>query len=220
MKKIVFVAITLLGLSIATSAQNKSGKLHQTKSYPKENLYSKDNDKTIELSVLSESEATNAFNYLSAQSDIPFEFALDGCYAIAHKMCQLLENKGIISGKAFIEGELYFDSKILGEIPWNYRDATVIIVKPKGQEMALPYIIDPTLFDKPVPYNAWKDLLIIKVNSSIMHEYFTNRFAYDPNDRLNDLTSYDEESISDMNKTNIKFKEMLDHYKTNLKNQN
>ena len=188
---------------------------NSSKSLPKVNLYSKANDKTIELSVLSEKEAATAFNFLQAQADIPFGFPMDGCYARAHKMSRLLEDKGIISGKAFIEGQLHVDSKDFGEITWSYHVAPVIMVKPAGQKIAVPYVIDPSLFTKPVPYATWKAIMTKSQNSSVEHEYFTNRFAYDPNDRTADYKTYTDESVSDMNDTNKRFKDMLEQYKAN-----
>ena len=185
------------------------------KTPPKTNLYSADNNKTVELSVLTEAEATTAFNFLQSQPDIPYGFPLDGCYARAHKMSRLLEDKGIISGKAFIEGSLHVDTKDFGEITWSYHVAPVIMVKPAGQKIAIPYVIDPSLFSKPVPYATWKAIMTKSQNSSIDHEYFTNRYAYDPNDRTADYKTYTDESVSDMNDTNKKFKDMLAQYKAN-----
>jgi hypothetical protein len=104
--------------SCAQAAQNAS----------KTTLYSKDNNQKIDLSVLSEEEANNAFNELAARDDIPYGYPMDGCYARAHKIVRILEDQGIIAGKAFLEGELYIDTKF-GEVAWGYHVAPVIMVK-------------------------------------------------------------------------------------------
>lgn len=177
-----------------------------THTMPISTLYSKSNSQNIDLSVLSMDEATEAFNELAARSDIPFGYPMDGCYARAHKMARLLEDKGIISGKAFVEGSLYVDTKF-GEIGWGYHVAPVVMVK-KGNAN-IPYIFDPSLFSKPVPYTEWKAKMTAKSKASVSREYFTNRFAYDPSDRTQKYTSYQEEPLEDMDRTNKEFSNAL-----------
>ncbi|MDD4974156.1 MAG: protein-glutamine glutaminase family protein [Bacteriovorax sp.] len=162
-------------------------------------LYSKNNNQKIDLSVLSEVEANNTFSELAARQDIPYGYAMDGCYARAHKMVRILEDKGIIAGKAFLEGDLYVDTKF-GEVGWGYNVAPVIMVK-KDNTIA-PYVFDPSLFSKPVPFDEWKAKITSKSKSKLTREYFTNRFAYDPEDRTKSLTDYVDENIDDMEITN------------------
>ncbi len=176
-------------------------------SFPKANLFSKSNNQTISLSILTEDEVSLIFNELSSNVDIPFKYPVDGCYARAHKMVQILEKKGIIAGKAFVEGELYVDSKIFGEIGWSYHVAPVVLVK-KGNEN-IPYIIDPSLFSKPVTFEEWKKTMLSKPKSVFEKEYFTNRFAYDPRDGESKLSTYTNESIKDMESTIKNYSEQL-----------
>jgi hypothetical protein len=172
-------------------------------------LYSKDNNQKIDLSVLSEEEANNAFNELAARDDIPYGYPMDGCYARAHKIVRILEDQGIIAGKAFLEGELYIDTKF-GEVAWGYHVAPVIMVK-KGNIVS-PYVFDPSLFSKPVPFDEWKAKITAKSKSKITREYFTNRYAYDPGDRAKTLNDYDDENIDDMDTTNRNFSRLLALY--------
>jgi hypothetical protein len=76
---------------------------HETKNeFPLGKLVSISNNQTIELSVVSEEELSKYFDELASNKDIPFLYAYDGCYARAHKMSQILESKGIITGNAFV----------------------------------------------------------------------------------------------------------------------
>lgn len=177
-------------------------------------LYSKDNDKKIELTQLSEDDAFAIFTDMAMREDIPFEFLMDGCYARAHKMVRVLEANGIIAGKAFIEGELYADSKF-GEVGWRYQVAPVIMVK-KGNAV-VPYVLDPSLFSKPVPQTEWKAKIMSKSKSKFTREYYTNRFAYDTDDRMTNNTSYSDESLEDMEQTNRNFSRMLYTYHSKKK---
>ncbi|MGZ3788043.1 MAG: protein-glutamine glutaminase family protein [Bacteriovorax sp.] len=170
-------------------------------------LYSKDNNQRIELSVLSEEEANSAFSELVERKDIPYGFAPDGCYARAHLMDRILEDKGIIAGKAFVEGELYVDTTRFGEIGWAYHVAPVVLVK-KGPAL-VPYVFDPSLFDRPVSFVEWKALMTKKPKAKLDREYYTNRFAYDPNDRTANYTDYQEEAVEDMKAVNRNFSNLL-----------
>lgn len=169
-------------------------------------LYSKDNDKKIDLSTLSEDDAISLFNEIAGRKDIPFGFPMDGCYARAHKVVRILEDQGIIAGKAFVEGELYVDTKF-GEVGWGYHVAPVIMVK-KGSA-TVPYVIDPSLFTKPVPQSEWKAKMLAKSKSKFTREYYTNRYSYDPDDRTANYSNYTEESVEDMEQTNRNFSRML-----------
>lgn len=168
--------------------------LNQTSS-----LYSPKNKKSVELSVLSPERALDVFNKLKNDEDIPFIYPMDGCYARAHKMAMVMDEMGIISGKAFLEGNLFVDTKY-GEAGWSYHVASLVMIKKNGK--LIPTIIDPGLFDKPVPYEEWKNLLLKKPHAKYENEYFTKRFNYDPDSRHDNLTDYREEEIDNMNETN------------------
>lgn len=169
-------------------------------------LYSKDNDQKIELTPVSEEDATTLFNELAEREDIPFGFPMDGCYARAHKMVRILEDRGIIAGKAFVEGELYVDTSF-GEVGWGYHVAPVVMVK-KGSVL-VPYVFDPSLFQKPVPQTEWKAKMLAKSKSKFTREYYTNRFSYDPDDRTSKYNDYSEDSLVDMDQTNRNYSRML-----------
>jgi len=164
-----------------------------------ETIYSKHNKKSIELSVLSEKQALDIFKMLKINEDVPLIYPMDGCYARAHQMAMLIDDMGLVSGKAFIEGNLYADTKY-GEVNWSYHVASLILVKKNNK--AVPMVIDPGLFDKPVPYKTWKALLLKNPKAKLGSEYFTKRFNYDPETRHVDMKDYAEEDIENMKETN------------------
>ncbi|MDD4976232.1 MAG: protein-glutamine glutaminase family protein [Bacteriovorax sp.] len=160
------------------------------------NLVSVSNHQTIELSVISEEELTQYFNELASNDKIPFGYAYDGCYARAHKMSHILAAKGIITGKAFVEGNLNVVSPLLGKVNWWYHVAPVVLVKKNGKE--IPYVIDPSLFKKPVPFDEWRDSMTGGKAENLDNQYFTNRFSYSPNDKLPPpKTSFNEYDLAD-----------------------
>lgn len=180
-------------------------------------LYSKDNNQQINLSVLSEEEVKTYFDDLAGREDIPYGYPMDGCYARAHKMVRLLEEQGVIAGKAFVEGELFVDTKY-GEVGWAYHVAPVVLVKTAGK--VVPYVLDPSLFNKAVPFETWKAKMLAKKKAVFEREYFTNRFAYDPDDKDRVYTDYQEEQLQDMNYANRNFSRIMFMYEQQMKEKN
>ena len=164
-------------------------------------VYSKFNKKTIELTVLSESYAKEVFNTLKQDEENSFNYPLDGCYARAAKMATNMDEMGIVSGKAFIEGDLLVDTT-QGEANWSYHVASLVLVKVKNK--LVPTVFDPSLFDKPVSYTEWKALILKKKGSKLQSEYFTKRFNYDPDSRYDDMEAYQEDQLEDMRDTTRK----------------
>lgn len=170
-------------------------------------LRSEANDQTIKLSVISEDEVNEYFNEMASNQSIPFGYAYDGCYARAHKMSRLLEDKGVITGKAFVEGNLNVVSPVLGNVNWWYHVAPVVLVKKDGKE--IPYVIDPSLFKKPVPFSEWRDYMTAGKKENVNSEYFTNRFSYSPSDKFPPpKTSFSEPVMESMQSTMAEYKKM------------
>jgi hypothetical protein len=172
------------------------------------NLVSESNHQTIELSVITEEELTQYFNELASNDKIPFGYAYDGCYARAHKMSRILESKGVITGKAFVEGNLNVVSPLLGKVNWWYHVAPVVLVKKDGKE--IPYVIDPSLFKKPVPFDDWRDSMTGGKKENLDNQYFTNRFSYSPNDKLPPpKSSFTESDLADTQTTMSNYRNTL-----------
>ena len=163
-------------------------------------LVSKANNQKIDLAIITEEEANKVFAEIVARGDIPFEYLRDGCYARAHKMALILDDKGIISGKVFMEGKIYYDTPNQGELGWSYQVSPVVLIKKNGQ--VIPYVIEPSFFSKPVPVAEWEAKLTQKTKTQISAAYYTNRFAYDPRDRNAKYDDYRDEQLDDMDQSN------------------
>lgn len=174
-------------------------------------LNSPENNQKIKLSVISETELSTLFANLAARKDIPFGYP-DGCFARAHKMVHILEDQGIIAGKAFLEGMLFVDTEF-GQVGWGYHVAPVVMVK-KGSKI-LPYVLDPSLFNTAVPQSEWKALMLENPKSIFKKDYYTNRFAYDPRDRTADYHEDVDEFMEDMNATNNNYTKKLQEMREN-----
>lgn len=201
MKNAIFILIfffSMLDLSIADSSTTKIRealeKFETTSSGPRVDkcdrtvtqgkLLSEKGD-GIDVSVISEEYAVELFKYLAKQK-IPFGYPEDGCYARAHRMSIFLDMKGITSGKVFIEGDLNVKTKNSpkGEVSWWFHVAPVVNVRKNGQE--IPYVFDPSIFDRPVPVQEWFDIQ----TKGKKETYYTKRFNYQPTDRNKVLSDY------------------------------
>ena len=166
---------------------------------PMRDLTSPDTGERISVSVVDEAVAREVFHELAARKDIPYP-ARDGSYARAHKMVRLLDERGLTAAKAWILGLLYVDSTRYGEMGFAYHVAPLLWVK-AGKAVLLE-VLDPSLFEKPVPYEAWKAKLLASPKSKLTEAFFTTRFVYAPEERKTTGDDYSEESLRDMNQTN------------------
>lgn len=162
-------------------------------------IYSPHNKKNIELTVLSEDRLKDVFKKIQDDEDNSFAYPYEGCFARAHKMAMVMDDLGIVSGKAFVEGQMHFKTKE-AEFTWTYHVASLVLVK-KGKKL-VPMIIDPAIFKRPVTHDEWKAFLLKDPKSKKSSEYFTKRFNYDPETRHADLKEYNEDEIDNMNSTN------------------
>jgi len=92
---------------------------------------------------------------------IPFQYCEDGCYARAHKMCWIINNKyNYATHKIFSFANSGHDELcVKGEkwggccVNWWYHVAPLVnINSPKGTSA---YVIDPAMFDQPVLLATW-----------------------------------------------------------------
>ncbi|MBV2167500.1 MAG: hypothetical protein KUL82_02225 [Bdellovibrio sp.] len=137
---------------------------------------------TIPVSVVSEEELNKIFDEFSKDPKYAFDIPENGCWARAHLMARELEKRGIRVAKMFVEGTLVVQTKkaLNGEgVVWTYHVAPMVAVQTaKGVEMR---ILDPSLFEKPVPVKTWTDKMLpapeLKEDVQI---YVTDRFVLDP----------------------------------------
>lgn len=163
-------------------------------------LDSPHNRKTIKLSVLSPARAQEVFNLLRDDEDNSFNYTIEGCFARAHRMAQLMDEMGIISGKAIVDGKFYMVSKY-GEYGWSFHMASVVLVPDKNNKL-IPTVFDPALFNHPVSFEEWKKRLMKDPKSELYSDYFTSRFHYGPDTRHIDLSEYNEDELEEAKKTN------------------
>lgn len=96
---------------------------------------------------------------------IPFQYVIDGCYARAHKMRWIITNKyKYCCEKVFSFANQNSDHLAVKAdkwggccIGWWYHVAPLIRVKVKfgSFSFTLAYVIDPSMFDKPVLLSTW-----------------------------------------------------------------
>lgn len=133
-------------------------------------------------SVLTPDQAQSLFLEMAAQDHIAFNFPADGCFERANEMSRLMLLKGIKPLKGFLSARkdkddvyrhyLQIPDKTKPDQPWRWTDHTapVVIVKEKGK--LVPYVIDPSVESKAVPFEQWKKNLTkhdkkIKLDSEI-----------------------------------------------------
>ncbi|UUC44620.1 protein-glutamine glutaminase [Flavobacterium cerinum] len=91
------------------------------------------------------------------QECIPFRYPVDGCYARAHKMRQILTENGYDCEKQFVYGNLRAQSLDKACcVNWCYHVAVLVSYKDDSGEIQ-KRIIDPSLFkDGPVTETDWR----------------------------------------------------------------
>lgn len=164
--------------------------------------------RVVDLSVITLDQANKLVQDFLAMKDIPFDYALDGCFARAHKMATLLDQRGITSGKAFIQGRLFASTKY-GPVNWRYHVAPVVLVEENG--VNVPYIIDPSLSPTAMKYEAWRDLISgadrmpknprnprMPGGGVRVMENITKRFIYDVTSINSELDEYQPGDLADM----------------------
>lgn len=212
MKTRTLLKLTLLAATLATNsgpamaepkpvtAAQKTPSAAATVVNETSTIYSLDNNQKVTLSVISTEKLWEVFGLLDNRQDIPFDYVLDGQYARVHKMVLILEEMGIIAGKAVVIGDISFETAF-GKLDLKYHMAAIVLVRKNGSPAI--YALDPALFSRPVPYEDWKAKTLSGRRGAILkQEYFTNRFAYDPTDRAKNLAAYDKEALEDMDSTN------------------
>ena len=86
---------------------------------------------------------------------IPFHYPDNGCWGRAHEMCRLMIAAGEQPRKIWINGSLRVDSrnKPTCVVTWVWHVAPTVEVGVAGGSSI--YVIDPSLFDGPVPQATW-----------------------------------------------------------------
>jgi hypothetical protein len=153
----------------------------------------------LPISVLKEQELLFLFLELASQKEIPFRFLQDGCQARAHRMAQILEEKGISSAKLFVRGRFAEIRDPLWPIRWHYHVAPVIGVHRAGRvDLA---VLDPSLFGLPVSPEVFLERLRSMSPGRVDEAYLSRSYVYEWNHRELDLTGYRPEDLACMENT-------------------
>jgi glutaminase-like protein len=93
---------------------------------------------------------------------IPFLYPDDGCWARAHEMCRLMINMGLSPRKVWIDRsaghQLHVSTKNNPQcyVEWYWHVAPTLCVRGPEFWQWQTMVIDPSLFDAPVPLATWK----------------------------------------------------------------
>jgi hypothetical protein len=88
---------------------------------------------------------------------IPFLFPRAGCTARAHQMCKLMIEDGVEPCKVWNFGDLKVKTpnEPRCEASWWFHVAPVLQVTTEDSPGPQPYVVDPSLFRRPVPAEIW-----------------------------------------------------------------
>lgn len=107
-------------------------------------------------------ELEKIFEFAKNQKDIPWAHYQDGCFARAHTLSEKLSQEmGLETEKIWAFGHL--SPEIDPEIVWSYHVATRVDVERNGK--VEPYVLDPSVSDKPLKENEWLE----KINPKKLH---------------------------------------------------
>jgi Glutaminase len=86
---------------------------------------------------------------------IPFLYPDDGCWGRAHEMCRLMIAVGEQPNKIWIQGNLNVATRNHPNcaVYWGWHVAPTLLIATGGGNQT--YVIDPSLFDEPVPQATW-----------------------------------------------------------------
>lgn len=112
--------------------------------------------------------ATELFNQYSKDDDFYWKYKADGCYARAELIAQDLAKQNIYSDKIWIQG-FVDNGEPNTDIKWNYHVAPVVYIKDQKTKKLSEYVIDPALFDKPVPKEEWLNKTNKNTNKELIH---------------------------------------------------
>lgn len=120
---------------------------------------------SYEVSILSEKELDEFFNFVATRSYIPFHVKWDGCFGRAYLMITVANRKNIELGKLVVD-VINKDQEVIEvmspdnkwKLRWYYHVAPYVYVEKDNGDLELR-IIDPSLFDRAVTRREFVDKL-------------------------------------------------------------
>lgn len=148
--------------------------------------------------VVSVSEAKALFDQLAAATDIPHDFLDEGCHFRAHVEAKRLEDAGIYSEKIFVlpdHADLRIDSERhpLGFTLAIFHTAPCISVQQEDGTVERR-VIDPSLFNAPVPVETWAGTMR-GLNGKPCEVFYLPRHALDLSDRADPPNAWRKDDL-------------------------
>ncbi len=137
----------------------------------------------IDLTIVDSFTVRKIFNDMVSQENIPFAFPERGCEARAHAMALLLEKENIKTGKIFVTGFLKVKTPNTpsGFVVWRYHVALTLWVRHPMTQVVETYVVDPSLFNKPVKIHDWVAAQMQTENNRLDRLVQTPSYVYDLN---------------------------------------
>lgn len=170
--------------------------------------------------VISLARAERLFDDLAKAKDIPHEFVDEGCHFRAHVAGKRLEDAGVYSDKAFLRPLSGADLKIpsdrtpLGFTLGMFHTAPCVLVKGDNGE-ARRLVLDPSLFDGPVPVQTWAEHMYPLGEGGEGREelFFLPRFALHLSDRFNPPAAWRQKDLDDAQGWNEEYRGLWEDMK-------
>jgi hypothetical protein len=110
--------------------------------------------------TVTEADATRIFNDMKDESDIAFNYPIDGCYARAHIMNDRIAARyGVTPNKVWAFGDLNVATTgPYGNVNWWYHVAPVVNVQ-RADGTVQPMVIDPSIAPGPITIDRWKQIM-------------------------------------------------------------
>ncbi len=110
-------------------------------------------------------QAAAIFAEFVAADELALRYPADGCYARTHLMVRRLLSRGLAPSKVWAFAASNADllwaetpDHPEGRVRWRYHVAPVLLVRGPGGD-AREMVLDPVLFDSPVPVDEWRSAL-------------------------------------------------------------
>lgn len=147
-----------------------------------------------QVSVVDERQIQDIFKILSNKSHIPYKRNKQGCEARALAMALIMDSMCLKSVKAFVNGPIYLQNP---KITWRIHVAPILYVETKNQKL-IPYIIDPSIYDKAVPLHEWASKLGTSNFNTNKPLNITNQYNYLMKDIYLELNEYRQADLDKM----------------------
>lgn len=168
----------------------------------------------VPVSVISEADAGQLFQSFLADKTIPFRYPIDGCYARATKMAQIAEKKKIKMAKIYVEGFLVVktDYEEMAEVNWGWHVAPIAYVKKATGETEVR-VFDPSLFDRPVTIEEWKQKMLANSDAKISAVYMGSRFQYFPKNFEQEKKKWVDDDLRNVDQVMREYRPLQFHHR-------